>query len=76
LIYVILIDSQLEFTLEPFLYSQNIILYNEYIEQVIIDLELMLRPQEAIKINWHRVTKRVTEGLHSRSTFGWTNLER
>ena len=69
-------DSQLESTLEPFLYPQNITLYNEYIKQVIIDLELMLRPREAIKMNWHRVTKRVTEGLHSRTTFGWTNLER
>jgi len=55
-------DSQLEFALEPFLYSQNITLYDEYIEQVIINLELMLRPREAIKMNWHRVTKRVTEG--------------
>jgi len=55
-------DSQLEFALEPFLYSQNITLYDEYIEQVIIDLELVLRPWEAIKMNWHRVTKRVTEG--------------
>ena len=64
-------DSQLESTLEPFLYPQNITLYNEYIKQVIIDLELMLRPREAIKMNWHRVTKRVTEGLRSRSTFGW-----
>ena len=36
----------------------------------------MLRPQEAIKMNWHQVTKRVTEGLHSRSTFEQTNLER
>jgi len=69
-------DSQLEFALEPFLYPQNVILYDEYIEQVIIDLELMLRPRETIRINWHWVTKRVTEGLHSRSTFGWTNLER
>jgi len=76
LIYFILIDSQLEFALEPFLYSQNIILYDEYIEQVIIDLELMLRPQEAIKMNWYWVTKRVTEELYSRSTFGWTNLEK
>jgi len=69
-------DSQLEFALEPFLYPQNITLYDEYIEQVIIDLELMLRPQETIRMNWHQVTKRVTKGLHSRSTFGWTNLER
>jgi len=44
-------DSQLEFALEPFLYPQNVILYDEYIEQVIINLELMLRPQEAIKMN-------------------------
>jgi len=36
----------------------------------------MLRPREAIKINWHWITKRVTEGLCSRTTFGWTNLER
>jgi len=63
-------DSQLEFALKPFLYLQNITLYNEYIEQVIIDLELVLRPREAIKMNWHWVTKRVTEGLCSRSTFG------
>jgi len=69
-------DSQLEFALEPFLYSQNVTLYDEYIEQVIIDLELILRPQETIRMNWHQVTKRVTEGLRSRSTFGWTNLER
>jgi len=51
-------DSQLEFALEPFLYPQNITLYDEYIEQVIIDLELVLRPREAIKMNWHQVTKR------------------
>jgi len=63
-------DSQLESTLEPFLYPQNITLYNEYIKQVIIDLELMLRPREAIKMNWHWVTKRVTEGLRFRTTFG------
>jgi len=44
-------DSQLESALEPFLYSQNVTLYNEYIEQVIINLELMLRPREAIKMN-------------------------
>jgi len=68
-------DSQLEFTLEPFLYPQNITLYDRYIEQVIIDLELVLRPQEAIKMNWHQVTKRVTEGLRSRSTFEQANLE-
>ena len=61
MIYFIIIDSQLEFALEPFLYPQNITLYNEYIEQVIINLELVLRPREAIKINWHWVTKRVTE---------------
>jgi len=63
-------DSQLEFALEPFLYPQNVILYDKYIEQVIIDLKLVLRPWEAIKMNWHWVTKRVTEGLRSRSTFG------
>ena len=61
-------DSQLESTLEPFLYPQNVTLYDEYIEQVIIDLKLVLRPREAIKMNWHQVTKRVTKGLHSRST--------
>ena len=66
-------DSQLESTLEPFLYPQNVTLYDEYIEQMIIDLELMLRPREAIKMNWHQVTKRVTKGLRSRSTLGWTN---
>ena len=60
----------MEFALEPFLYPQNVILYDEYIEQVIIDLELMLRPRETIRMNWHQVTKRVTEGLCSRSTFG------
>jgi len=58
LIHVIPMDSQLEFALEPFLYPQNITLYDEYIEQVIIDLELVLRPREAIKMNWHQVTKR------------------
>jgi len=63
-------DSQLEFTLEPFLYSQNVTLYDKYIGQVIIDLELMLRPQETIRMNWHQVTKRVTEELCFRSTFG------
>ena len=61
-------DSQLEFALEPFLYPQNVTLYDEYIEQVIIDLKLMWRPQEAIRINWHWVTKKVTEELCSRST--------
>jgi len=76
LIYVIPMNSQLEFALEPFLYPQNVTLYDKYIEQVIINLELMLRPREAIKMNWHQVTKRVTEGLCSRTTFGWTNLER
>ena len=76
MIYVILTDSQLEFALELFLYPQNVTLYDKYIEQVIIDLELVLRPQEAIKMNWHRVTKRVTKELCSRSTLGWTNLER
>jgi len=69
-------NSQLEFTLEPFLYPQDITLYDEYIGQVIINLELMLRPRETIRINWHQVTKRVTEGLHSKSTLRWTNLER
>jgi len=69
-------DSQLEFALEPFLYPQNVTLHDKYIEQGIIDLELMLRPREAIKMNWHQITKRVTEGLHSRFTFEWTNLER
>jgi len=61
-------DSQLEFALESFLYSQNITLYGKYIEQVITDLELMLRPREIIRMNWYQVTKRVTEGLCSRST--------
>jgi len=51
LIHVIPTDSQLEFALEPFLYPQNIILYDEYIEQVIINLALVLRPWEAIKMN-------------------------
>ena len=63
MIHFIPIDSQLEFALEPFLYPQNIILYNKYIGQVIIDLELMLRPQEINRMNWHQVTKRVTERL-------------
>ena len=76
MIHFIPTDSQLEFALEPFLYPQNVTLYDEYIGQVIIDLELMLRPQETIRMNWHQVTKRVTERLRSRSTFGWTNLER
>jgi len=76
LIHVIPMDSQWKFALEPFLYPQNITLYDKYIEQVIIDLELVLRSREAIKMNWHQVTKRVTEGLHSKSTLGWTNLER
>jgi len=76
LIYFIPTDFQLESALEPFLYPHNITLYDEYIEQVIIDLVLVLRPREAIKMNWHWVTKRVTERLHSRTTFGWTNLER
>jgi len=62
-------DSQLESALEPFLYPQNVILYNEYIEQVIIDPELMLRPQETIRMNWDWITKKVTKGLCSRSTF-------
>ena len=66
----------MEFTLEPFLYPQNVTLYDKYIEQVIINLELMLRPQETIKMNWHWVTKRVTGGLRSRSIFEWTDLER
>jgi len=76
LIYIIPMDSQLEFTLEPFLYPQNITLYNKYIEEVIINLEPVLRPQEAIKMNWHQVTKRITKGLCFRSTLGWTNLDR
>ena len=62
-------ESQLEFTLKPFLYPQNVILYDKYIEQVIIDLELVLGPREAIKMNWYWVTKRVTKGLCSKSTF-------
>jgi len=37
--------------------------------------ELMLRPREVIKMNWHWVTKRVTEGLYSRSTFGWMSYD-
>jgi len=69
-------NSQLEFTLEPFLYPQNVTLYDEYIEQVIIDLELMLRSRETIWMNWHQVTKTVTERLRSRFTLVWTNLER
>ena len=69
MIHFITTDSQLEFALELFLYPQNVTLYNEYIKQMIIDLELVLRPQEAIKMNWHQITKRVTKGLHSRSTF-------
>ena len=60
----------MEFALEPFLYPQNVILYDEYIEQVIIDLELMLRPRETIRMNWHQVTKRVTEGLCKGTTLG------
>jgi len=63
-------DSQVEFALEPFLYPQNITLYDEYIEQMIINLELVWRPQEAIRMNWHRVTKRVTKrllGNHSKA---------
>jgi len=44
-------DSQLEFALEPFLYPQNVTLYDKYIEQVMINLELMLRPRETIRIN-------------------------
>jgi len=63
-------DSQLEFALEPFLYPQNVTLYNEYIRWMIINLELMLRPRETNRMNWHQVTKKVTEGLCSRSTFG------
>jgi len=43
LIYFIPMDSQLEFTLEPFLYPQNVTLYNKYIEQMIIDLELVFK---------------------------------
>jgi len=68
LIYIIPMDLQLEFALEPFLYPQNVTLYDKYIEQVIINLELVLRSREAIKMNWHWVTKRVTKGLCSRST--------
>jgi len=41
LIHFIPTDSQLGFALEPFLYPQNVILYDKYIEQVIIDLELV-----------------------------------
>jgi len=37
-------------------------------EQVIPDLELMLRPQETIRMNWHQVIQRVTKRLRSRST--------
>ena len=37
-------DSPLEFALELFLYPQNVTLHDKYIEQGIIDLELMLRP--------------------------------
>jgi len=51
LIHFIPMYSQLEFALEPFLYPQNVILYDAYIEQVIINLELVLRPREAIKMN-------------------------
>jgi len=69
-------DSQLEFALEPFLYPQNVTLYDKYIEQVIIDLELMLGPRETIRMNWHQVIQRVTERLRSRSTLVWANLER
>jgi len=69
-------DSQLEFALEPFLYPQSVTLYGKYIEQVITGLKLMLRPQETIRMNWYQVTKRVTKGLHSRSTLVWANLER
>ena len=68
-------DSQLEFALEPFLYPQNVTLYDEYIEQVIINLELVLRPREAIRMIWYQVTKRVTKGLCSRFTLEWTHLE-
>jgi len=53
LIHAIPIDSQLKFALEFFLYPQNVTLYDKYIEQVTIDLKLVLRPQEAIKMNWH-----------------------
>jgi len=61
-------DSQVEFALEPFLYSQNVTLYDKYIEQIIIDLELIWRPQEAIRMNWHQITKKVTERLRFRFT--------
>jgi len=43
---------------------------------MIIDLELMLISQETTRISWHWVTKKVTKGLHSRSTLEWANLER
>jgi len=42
---------------------------------MIIDLELVLRPREAIRMNWYWITKKITKGLCSRSTFEWTNLE-
>jgi len=46
-------DSQLEFALELFLYSQNVTLYDEYIEQVIINLKLVLGVREVIRMNWY-----------------------
>jgi len=46
-------DSWLELALEPFLYPQNVILYDEDIEQVIINLELILRPWEATGMSWY-----------------------
>ena len=76
MIHFIPTDSQLEFALEPFLYPQNVTLYDKYIEQVMTNLELMLRPRETIRMNWYQVTKRVTKGLCSRSTSVWANLER
>ena len=36
----------------------------------------MLRSQEATRMSWHWVMKKVTKGLHSRSTFEWANSER
>ena len=47
----------------------NVILYDKDIEQVIIDLEFVLRPWETIRMNWHYVTKKVTKELCSGSTF-------
>jgi len=36
----------------------------------------MLIPQEATRMSWRQVTKKVTKGLCFKSTFEWTNLER